>query len=182
MATWPQQPVEFSRLVPLERIGQRDIVEEIAASAEERAGLAKRFGLLALDRLTASLRLRRCGGRGLVRVSGRFAAEVTQACVVSLEPVKSYLEESFSQLYTFAPLETADHADFIDLEAEDPPEPAGPGGIELGEAVAQQLALALDPYPRAPGAKLAGGSSGGAQEGPERHSPFAVLRGLKRGE
>ena len=59
-------------------------------------------------------------------------------------------------------------------EAEGPPEPVGPQGIDLGEAVAQQLAIALDPYPRAPGAAL-------PEEPRAAGGPFAALKSLKRG-
>jgi hypothetical protein len=66
----------------------------------------------------------------------------------------------------------------VEPEEEEPPEPVGPRGIDLGEAVAQQLALALDPYPRAPGAALPEDLR--AETGAE--SPFAVLERLKRGK
>ena len=143
----------------------------------ERAALARRFGLLALDRLEARLRLDH-GGESLIRVTGRFEAEVTQACVVSLEPVHNLLEEAFSALYTLASA-PVEHDIVIDPETEEPPEPADPRGIDLGEAVAQQLALALDPYPRAPGAKLAAIAANEASGGPEENYPFAVLKDPK---
>ncbi len=178
MTATPEFQLELSRLVPLDKLGEDEVREIVIASAEERAALARRFGLLALDRLEAHLRLDR-GGESLIRVTGRFEAEVTQACVVSLEPVHSHLEEAFSVLYTLAP-EPAEHDLVIDPETEEPPEPAGPKGIDLGEAVAQQLALALDPYPRASGAKLAAIAANEASGGPEENYPFAVLKTLKR--
>ena len=178
MAATPEFRPEFSRLVPADKLGKDEVREDIVASAEERAALARRFGLLALDRVEARLRLN-YGGESLIRVAGRFEAEVTQACVVSLEPVHSHLEEAFSMLYTLAPA-PAEHDLVIDPETEEPPEPADPEGIDLGEAVAQQLALALDPYPRAPGAKLAAIAANVAGRGPEKNNPFADLKTLKR--
>jgi hypothetical protein len=61
---------------------------------------------------------------------------------------------------------------------EDPDDlPAEAGAVDMGEALAQQLSLALDPYPRAPGAELpAEATDGGA------HGPFAALAKLKRPE
>ncbi len=179
MAATPEFQLELSRLVPLDKLGEDEVREIVIASAEERAALARRFGLLALDRLEAHLRLDR-DGESLIRVTGRFEAEVTQACVASLEPVHSHLEEAFSVLYTLAP-EPAEHDLVIDPETEEPPEPAGPKGIDLGEAVAQQLALALDPYPRASGAKLAALAANEAGRGPEQNNPFTVLKTPKRG-
>lgn len=171
----PGARAEFSRLLPVRRIGERELVEQIEAGPEERAALARRFGLLALDRLAARLRVARCG-RALVRVEGRLSAEVTQACVVSLDPVPAHIEESFVLTYTLEPAGAAAGEVVIEPEEEEEPaEPVGPGGIDLGEAVAQQLALALDPYPRAEGARLAEAAPAEA----EKESPFAVLKTLK---
>jgi len=87
------EPVsEFSRPIPRERLGGRVVVEEIAAAPQERAALARRFGLLGLDLLAAPLRLERGGVTSLLRLDGHLSAEVTQACVVTLEPVASRVE------------------------------------------------------------------------------------------
>ena len=72
---------EFSHPVPVDELGEGEMVIEIAADAEERAALAQRFGLLALDRLAATVRLKRVD-RESVRFVADFAAEVVQACVV----------------------------------------------------------------------------------------------------
>ena len=141
---------EFSRRVQLARLGAREEAYPISAEAGEREALARRFGLISLDRLEAEIRLLRLAG-GLVRLSGRFGADVMQACVVSLEPVASSIEEEFTALY--GPAESGKSV-MIDLET-DEAEPFEGDAIDVGEAVAQHLALALDPYPRAPGAGLA---------------------------
>ncbi len=173
MASSSEPQAEFSRLVPVDRLGEVEITEEISAEPGERAALARRFGLLSLDRLSATLRLERAGARNLVRVDGRLAAEVTQACVVTLEPVGAHLEKGFILLYDLDAA-AAQGEVVVEPEAEEPPEPVGPHGIDLGEAVAQQLAIALDPYPRAPGAAL-------PEEPRAADGPFAVLESLKRG-
>ncbi len=165
---------EFSRLVPLERVKRHEVREHIAADDAERKALAARFGLIGLESLVADVRLRRHGKGPLVEVSGRWSAEVVQACVVSLEPVRSKLEESFTSLYS-SELETSEEI-FVDIEAEDQPEPIGPEGIDIGEAVAQQLALALDPYPRLAGVQL----PDGRDESEPTAGPFAALKVLKR--
>ena len=187
MAAKPEPQPEFSRLVPVDRLGEAEITEEISAGPGERAALARRFGLLSLDRLSATLRLERAGARNLVRIAGRLAAEVTQACVVTLEPVSARLEKDFTLLYD---LDAAAHGEdeaggarevTIEAEAEEPPEPVGPHGIDLGEALAQQLAIALDPYPRAPGAALPEAPRAGAGGARAAEGPFAALESLKRG-
>ncbi|MDH3473459.1 MAG: DUF177 domain-containing protein [Rhodospirillales bacterium] len=182
MTASTKQQGEFSRPLPADRIGAEEVEQAIEATAEERAALARRFDLLALDHLTARLTLRRLEGRPLIRVRGDFEAELTQACVVTLEPVPSRPGGSISLLFSLAPeLEGVGGEVFVDLDAEDPPEPVPPGGIDLGEIVAEQLALALEPYPRAPGAHLETAEWGGAApEDEDKASPFKVLASLKK--
>jgi hypothetical protein len=68
----------------------------------------------------------------------------------------------------------------IGLDEEDPAEELTDGRIDLGEVVAQQLAVALDPYPRAPGAD--GRFAQSDQEGAAAkggNTPFAALERLR---
>lgn len=168
---------ELSRPVSREALARGPQSLELAADVGERAALARRFGLLGLDRLEAQVTLTPRDGGRLIQLEGHLSAEVTQACVVSLEPVVGRIEEDFSQLYSLAPIEPEGARELVvDPEAEDPPEALGPQGLDLGEALAQQLALALEPYPRAEGAALDPSLADGAQEA----GPFAELIALKR--
>ena len=184
---------ELSRPVALERLGAAPYETRLVASEAERAALARRFGLLDLARLEARLSLRRTGPTGpgaRLRLSGRLEAEVVQACVVSLEPVASTLAEDFEQVYRLdAPAGAGAEVTVGPGPEDEDPEPLGAGGLDLGEAVAQQLGLALDPYPRAPGTRVPeryrpgdgapGDEAPGAPGAPGRHRPFEALRGLK---
>lgn len=169
---------EFSRPIPIDQIGGRETVREIEATPAERAALAERLDLVALDGLTATLRLRRLPG-GMIRVSGRFAAEVVQSCVVTLVPVPAHCAAAFSMRFgEIATLETLREIE-VAAEGEDEPEPVEGGQIDLGEAVVQQLAVTLDPYPRAPGATLPEAPSDADEEaGAEEVNPFAALAKL----
>lgn len=140
--------VEFSRLVSADQIGPQETEREIVANAAERARLAERFGLVALDGLTAVLHLRRSRS-GLLYLRGRIEADVVQPCVVTLEPVRSQVAESFAVTFGTSRRSTANDV-VIAVDEQDPPEELIDGRIDLGEAVVQQLAVALDPYPRAP--------------------------------
>jgi uncharacterized metal-binding protein YceD (DUF177 family) len=171
-----QSRLEFSRPLPLERLSHGPIEIEVSADARERAALARRFDLLALDRLSAVLRVSRA--KGLIRVDGHLDADVTQTCVVSLEPVQSEQHEDFVQLYTLDPAAAGSHEVAVEPGEEETPEPLGPEGLDLGEAVAQQLALALDPYPRAPGASPPEDLAEPETEAPAK-GPFEALRALK---
>jgi uncharacterized metal-binding protein YceD (DUF177 family) len=193
MSQKPNAVPEFSRPISRERLGSQILIEEVSATPEERAALARRFNLLGFDLLRATAKIEPAdgldskGGAGLLRLSGHLSAEVSQACVVTLEPVASRIETEYTVLYSLEPGPTPASVDeertgvaevVVDPVADDPPEPLGPDGLDLGEAVAQQLALALDPYPRAPGAAL--GAPSAAEASPQRG--FAVLEALKRRE
>lgn len=175
---------EFSRLVRADEVGDEDLVYEFEATADERRALAQRFSLLSLDRLTAVARVRRGGSGGGLRVRVNFAADVVQSCVVTLDPVPAHIEESLELAFVpEAEMPTESDVVVLDPEAEDPPEAIRDGVIDLGEAVAEHLALALDPYPRKPGASVSEllAQVAGEDDEEDRGSPFAALQRLKRG-
>jgi hypothetical protein len=167
--------VEFSRPVDLTRLGDTEAVHEIEAAGPELSALADRLDLIALRALRATVRLRRIRGGAALQLSGRLSADVTQACVVTLDPVDSHVEEEFAVIYADDPPfdESSLGADG-DVEW---PEPMPDGTLDVGEAVAQQLSLALDPYPRAPGAAL---ESEWAGNGGRGENPFARLAQLRK--
>jgi uncharacterized metal-binding protein YceD (DUF177 family) len=163
---------EFFRPIEVGTLPAGETVREIAATAAERAALAERFALLALDRLEARVRLERLAG-SLVRLRATLSADIVQACVVTLEPVVSRIDEDFTLLYGAA----QDGAGEIMLSGEEElVEPLVDDTIDIGEAVAQQLSLAIDPFPRAPGVAV----SATAEPTAERQSPFAALAKLKQ--
>jgi len=143
---------EFSREIEIARIptGGRRFV--ITAEPEERAALAARLGVERIDRLVAEGTVRRHATEPLVTVEGRLEAEVTQLCVVTLEPVTSRVEASLLRLFAPGPAPTVEEIVIDPLREEI--EPLEGDRLDLGEVVAEELALALDPYPRAPGAAL----------------------------
>lgn len=164
----PDPAPEFSRPFPLGSVGPDGRREVLEADEAERAALAARFGIPAVESLRAELRLRP-EADGAVRAEGRLAAEVVQSCVVTLEPVAQRVEEAVALRLLPAGLEPRDDPD-------EPDEiPSRNGVVDLGEAVAEQLALALDPYPRAPGAVLP------AEAADEAERPMAALAKLRPG-
>ena len=164
---------EFSRLFSVAELSAEEVVMEIAADAEERAALCRRFDLLALDALTAMARLERLGS-GAVRVAAELVADLVQTCVVTLEPVAGRVEDRFD--VSFAPPKRPAQADvLIDPLGDDEPEELTGDVIDIGKIVAEQLGLALDPYPRRPGAAFTGAESDAGSEG-ENESPFAALK------
>ena len=167
---------EFSRPYQLAVLGTAPQAVAIEADTAERAALAARFGLVWIGRLTARAELVRDGET--VRAAGTMEAAVTQACVATGVEVPAELSAPFD--LRFEPAGNEADAGEVELdEAALDVVPYAGGAIDLGEAVAQTLALTLDPWPRAPDADTALRSAGVLQEGEEREpSPFAKLKGL----
>jgi uncharacterized metal-binding protein YceD (DUF177 family) len=163
---------EFSRRYPLSELGSTPRTVTLSAEAAERQALAKRFGLVELASLSAeAIIVERDTG---IDATGRIRAKLKQACVATGAPISSTIDEPFSLRFV-ANLET--EADEIELETSECDVIEHDGlGIDLGEAVAQTVLLALDPFPRAAGADKALKDAGVLQA--EDASPFAGLKGL----
>ena len=176
----PADPVEFSRPMALDRVSATQHREEITATGKELAALAQRFGLLSLDRLSASFTLKRVR-KDLVRAKGRVSAELVQACVVTLDPIPAHIDEKF-EVDFLEGVQPAVADIELDAEAAEAPEPVPHGWIDLGELAAEQLGLAIDPYPRKPDAEVPAEWKGDPVAAPaavERPNPFAALEKLK---
>lgn len=178
---WPQA------LAGLAASGRRISID---ADERQRAAIARAYDLLGVECFTADVTLAPWAGVG-VRLKGRLMAEVTQACVVTLAPVKAWIEEEFTRRFMDErarerrrmPVEKEIE---IHLEDDDPPEPLSGNVLMLGPVLLEQFALALDPYPRSAAADDAGvvamGQDGGeVEQGGRDPSPFDKLRLLKGG-
>ena len=173
---------EFSRPVSIDTIGSAKRTVSIEADTAERAALAERFGLAAIDSLSADVTLSREDGP--IAATGTVRADVVQTCIASGLPVPAHVEEVFA--IAFHPQSERGGEEEIELDAGDMDVVFYEGGaIDIGEAVSETLSLALDPYPRAPGADAALREAGVRREADvkaerraeaEARSPFAVLR------
>lgn len=159
------RPYDATRLPAAEQV--------IEASAEECAALAWRFGLVAVQSLAARITLKADGPT--VRATGQLKADVVQSCAVSGEDLPVKIAEPIA-LHFVPPADSPESEEEIELEAEDLDEIEMEGTrFDLGEAVAQSLALAIDPYLEGPGAEeIRKAGLLGQGEG----SPFAALKGL----
>lgn len=173
MTATPPVP-ECSRPVRLDTIGTASRRITISADPDERVALARRFGLIALDRLEATFDLVRDGPRILLK--GTFAADLAQPCVASGEPVAAKLSEPM--VLAFVPEERLfSPAEEVELAADDCDMIAHDGRVvDAGEAVAQSLGLALDPYPRSPRAEAILRAAGVKNE--EEAGPLGALADL----
>jgi hypothetical protein len=170
---------EFSRPLDAAALEAREVVRKIEATPAERDALACRLDLHALRALSATLRVRRRSDQ-VVEVLGTFEADLEQTCVVTLDPVPAHLERKFHQIYS-AEVEAPAGEVVVSIDADeedDAPEPLTDRGIDLGEAVVQQLAVSLDPYPRKPGAEIP--AEYGAADAGRQAGAFAALARLRR--
>ena len=171
---------EFSHRVALAKLSPRAQPHHLVAGEAAREALARRFDLQAIHRLEADLDVARSGNGA--DVSGRFVADVVQTCIVSGEPVPAHIEETLAQ--RFEPQEEGGEDLELDPDALDTL-PVEGDSIDLGEALAESLALALDPWPRAAPEALAQArrhlmteAEADAQAEAEKQAanPFAKLR------
>jgi hypothetical protein len=172
---------EFSRPCAIDRLPAGGTAFDLEASPAERAALARRFDLAGLDLLVARGRVEPAPG-GLIEVRGRLRADLSQRCVVTLEPVPAAVDTEFRRLFTReAPPPVAAGGVEIEIDPDvDVPEPLGEDGLDLGEVAAEEMAVALDPYPRAPDADAVLAEVA-ARAAEEDRGPFAVLAPLHRG-
>ena len=148
---------------------------ERKASAEERLELAKALGVTAIDFLSVDYRVSGLAGGGW-RLAGKVVADVVQACVVSLEPVPSRIEDSFDVEFWRA-LDTSEGGEDRSVLQGPDVEPLENDKIPAGRIIFETLSAALDPYPRKPGVEF--GWQDKAAANPIKISPFSVLSKLK---
>lgn len=165
---------DFAHRLALDQIRDGDRLD-LVADTSECAAIAKRLGLVTLDRFAAHAVLSRDGQ--IVRATGRLKASLTQACVATSDPVAAHLDEAFALKFVPAPVVTAPEEE-LELAGEDLDTLFYDGAaIDLGEAIADSLALAIDPYPRSPAAAEALREAGVIGE--DEAGPFAALAALK---
>lgn len=165
-------PSEFHRPERIDAIGDGERTVAIAADAPERGALAARFALIAVDRLEATLAIRRDAVG--IRVSGRVTGAVVQSCSITDEPIPIDIDEPIELTFVDAATTgdevelAADALDTIEIEGD---------AIDLGEIAAETMALALDPFPRGPNAAAALTAAGVlSEEEAKPAGPFANLK------
>jgi hypothetical protein len=171
---------ELSRLIKVKGLPGEPVV--IEASAGERAALAERFGLPGVDSLHAEVSLEQRAKA--IRATGTLRAAIRQACAISGEDFPANIEEPldlrFVEEGTLDPAVDEDAELEIELEADDCDEIEYSGDtFDLGEAVAQTLGLAIDPYAEGPDADAAREQAGIVAEGEQEGPLAAALKGLR---
>lgn len=166
----------FGTPLRLDQIRDGDRIELLADDADLKA-IAERLGLGRLERLDAHAVLSRAGHH--LRACGRLRASLEQSCVVTGEPVPAHLDEPFELSFMPEPTQSSPDAE-VELKGDDCDVIFHDGAtIALGDAIADTLALSLDPYPRSAGAEAVLKEAGVLSE--EQAGPFAALARLRQG-
>jgi uncharacterized metal-binding protein YceD (DUF177 family) len=162
-----QRQTRLSHIASVAEIPATGRHVRLTADTAERDALAREFGLIGLPALSAELHLVPVGRDGL-HVTGHVRGKVVQACVVTLEPVETTIDEPVD--ISFAPAQTRHPAGSTDADSEaDPPEELVDGKVDLGGLVIEHLSIGIPDYPRKPGAEF------GGPTGEPRQTPFADL-------
>ena len=171
----PVPTPEFSRPIKVDQIGRLAGSVHIAAKTDERMALMRRFGLIALDRLEADYGLSEDNGAIVAR--GRIRATLSQPCVATGLPVPEQFDSDFLLRFIVEGTDVID-SDELELDVEDC-DTIGYDGqiIDMGEAVAETMALVMAPYPRSPDADAYLKEVGVLNE--DQTGPFAALLALK---
>ncbi|RUW17620.1 MULTISPECIES: DUF177 domain-containing protein [unclassified Mesorhizobium] len=153
----PQSPISF--VANVARLPQKGLPVLIEADERQRAALAAEYDLLSVERYRAELLVASWKRNG-VKVSGRVEADITQACIVTLDPVAAHIDEPVEAL--FLPEQSKLGREgfegggeiVLDADGPDSPETFSGDTIDVGALAEQFFGLAIDPYPRKPGASL----------------------------
>ena len=150
---------------------------EVGATREEREVIAERLNVTSVELLQAKLHASPI--KGGIQVQGRVEAKVTQPCVITFVPVVQSISETFARVFLHGREEEYTGPPgaevFIDLEGEDLPDYFEGPEVDFSDLILEAVALAIDPYPKAPGAEVPEAFS----EEDEDTSPFASLKQLK---
>lgn len=172
---------EFSRCYRLDEIGHLSEATHISATAEECAALAKRFGYISIARLEAEFTI--SGDKNALITNGHLRANLTQPCIASAEPVEESIDTPFLLRFIREGDDTAHvgSAEEMEIDAQEIDTiTLIDDRIDMGEAVAETLALSVNPYPRSANADSFLRKMGVLSE--EQASPFAVLLSAAAGK
>lgn len=142
------QHENFSRPMTLADLRRQASGLTITTTDDERLAIARRFDLVALDRLQATLMFAFDGD--VINVTGRIEGNVVQRCVATDEPLPAHVSTPVDVRYVpNEKLEAAEAEAEVELGEQDLDIIGYVGGkVDVGEMIADTLYLALDPFPR----------------------------------
>lgn len=174
----------FSYGVKVGHVSTNAFTVKAEADSRELVELAKVWKVVSVEALSADLQINRWKRDG-IRVKGKVCARLTQECVVTLDPIETRIEEEFEQIFVpegskLARVVTGSAAEMVlDPDGPDLPETFAGDTLDVGPIISEFVALAIDPYPRKPGAEFADHIELDDEQAAKRPSPFAALKDWK---
>ena len=173
-----ENPIEFSRILDVNAVGNAVKEHKLIAKPEERKALTKRFGVLHISLFEVIYVVEKISNKTF-KISGRLKAELEQPCIVTSKPIQEKIDEEFDVVLRPRNPDSnpIDDLDLSALNAKDEEEIelAPSGKIDMGEVVTQYLALSLNPYPRHEGSEFSDKDS----KKTSKTNPFDILKDLK---
>ena len=171
------QPLRY--MFELGGLSQAGAVVTVEADPGERVGLAQWAGVDSVERFVGTVTLQRLS-QTRFSYEADLAADVTQSCVVTLEPVAGHISRQIARELQLAPRLPPDlqqTAVELTLSAgdDDVPETLTSLNFDLAAPLLEEFVLGIDPYPRKGGAAFALP----AEPTVPQSSPFAALKALK---
>ena len=164
-------PLPLTRPIAVTTVRADGLAYHVETTEAERKALAERFDIPSIARLTADFVLRKKGPH--IRATGLVTGTFTQVCILSLDPFESDFSEEVDIGFD------EDPAKALELRPEEEaPDQIIDGIIDVGAVAAEFTALALDPYPRKPGAAFDFVDKNDVEI--EKPAPFGALATLKR--
>jgi uncharacterized metal-binding protein YceD (DUF177 family) len=156
-------------------ISEKGLRRNRQATEDERRAVAEALDIVSCEHLDASYRVVARGPQGYA-LEGTVEVDVTQECVVTLEPVQAHLHIDLAVDFVAEP--QAAVGDEVDPFARAEVEPIENGHLAVGRIVLEEVASHLDPYPRAPGSNF----EWREEASPAATHPFAALARLKKAQ
>lgn len=167
-STQAASPVSYK--VNVTRIARSGLPVWLEADAEQRTALAAEHGLLSVESFRLDLRLTPWKGDG-VKVTGHVVAAITQACVVTLEPVSARIDAPVETIFVPEGSKMAvpgwiERGEIVLApEGPDAPETFSGDSVDVGALAEEFFALAIEPYPRKPGVSVETAADGRGDSG-----------------
>jgi uncharacterized metal-binding protein YceD (DUF177 family) len=197
------QELPLAHSYNLARLGKAGDEVRFVANEQQHADIAQWAGLRSLEKLDVRVEIQKPAANRY-SLAFHLIADLTQNCVVTLEPVVSHVDHSFSRELVFVgrmdrgrrgpaaePSHTSSHASgqtpkkapelVLDAAEEEGLEEISSLHFDLAAPVLEEFALSLEPYPRSPGVEFGAKFSPESQGSEPPESPFTVLKDLKTG-
>jgi hypothetical protein len=172
--------IPFERFLNLSDVPDSGYETDIVARPDDLKRLAEWAGVDEVSRLSGHV-LVRPQSRTRYLLETDFEADIVQSCVVTLAPVHTHIERQFSRTLHLDPGlsgigEKGGQVPPASVDEEAPDE-IDSTRFDLAGPLREEFALAIDPYPRAPGVEF---EPPGDPDQPD--SPFAILDKLRHPE